>query len=120
MLSASDVSQEVRLVRVLVVDDSAYMRFTLTKYINEASGLVVVGAARDGRDALDMIPKVKPDVVTLDVEMPRLDGLSTLREIMSACPMPVVMLSSLTTEGARETVQALTLGAACQCRAASI
>ena len=111
MLSASGVSQEARPVRVLVVDDSAYIRFTLTKYLNEASGFVVVGAARDGRDALDMIPKVKPDVVTLDVEMPRLDGLSTLREIMAVCPMPVVMLSSLTAEGARETVQALTLGA---------
>jgi two-component system chemotaxis response regulator CheB len=107
----AELLQETHPVRVLVVDDSAYMRFTLTKHLNEAPGFIVVGAARDGRDALDMIPKIKPDVVTLDIEMPRLDGLSTLREIMSACPMPVVMLSSLTTEGARETVQALTLGA---------
>ena len=57
MLSASGVSQEARPVRVLVVDDSAYIRFTLTKYLNEASGFVVVGAARDGRDALDTDPE---------------------------------------------------------------
>jgi two-component system chemotaxis response regulator CheB len=98
-------------VRVLVVDDSAYMRFTIGKHLGEAPGLTVVGTARDGQEALDLIPRLQPDVITLDVEMPRLDGLSTLREIMAADPRPVVMLSSLTTEGARETVQALTLGA---------
>ncbi|MBL8058303.1 MAG: response regulator, partial [Anaerolineales bacterium] len=98
-------------VRVLVVDDSAYMRFTIGKHLAETPGLTVVGAARDGREALELLPRLQPDVITLDVEMPRLDGLSTLREIMATDPRPVVMLSSLTTEGARETVQALTLGA---------
>lgn len=98
-------------VRVLVVDDSAYMRFTIGKHLAETPGLAVVGSARDGREALELIPRLQPDVITLDVEMPRLDGLSTLREIMATDPRPVVMLSSLTTEGARETVQALTLGA---------
>jgi two-component system, chemotaxis family, protein-glutamate methylesterase/glutaminase len=98
-------------VRVLVVDDSAFMRFTITKHLNETPGITVVGAARDGREALDMIPSLNPDVITLDVEMPRLDGLSTLREIMAKFPRPVVMLSSLTSEGTVETVQALTLGA---------
>ncbi len=98
-------------VRVLVVDDSAFMRFTITKRLNEAEGIHVVGAARDGQEALTMLAKLKPDVITLDVEMPRLDGLSTLREIMATHPCPVIMLSSLTTDGARETVQALTLGA---------
>jgi two-component system, chemotaxis family, protein-glutamate methylesterase/glutaminase len=98
-------------VRVLVVDDSAFMRFTISKHLNETAGIQVVGTARDGMEALDLIPKLKPDVVTLDVEMPRLDGLSTLREIMTRFPMPVVMLSSLTAEGTVETVQALTLGA---------
>ncbi len=98
-------------VKVLVVDDSAFMRFTITKHLNEFSGIVVLGAAKDGREALEMIPKLKPDVVTLDVEMPNLDGLSTLREIMSRHPLPVVMLSSLTSEGTLETVRALTLGA---------
>ncbi len=99
------------MIRVLVVDDSAYMRFTIGKFLGETPGLTVVGAARDGREALDLIPQLKPDVITLDVEMPRLDGLSTLREIMATQPRPVIMLSSLTTDGARETVQALTLGA---------
>ena len=98
-------------VRVLVVDDSAFMRFTISKHLNETPGLIVVGTARDGREAIEMIPTLNPDVVTLDVEMPRLDGLSTLREIMTKFPRPVVMLSSLTSEGTVETVQALTLGA---------
>ncbi|NPV87571.1 MAG: chemotaxis response regulator protein-glutamate methylesterase [Anaerolineae bacterium] len=98
-------------VRVLVVDDSAFMRFTISKHLNETPGIVVVGSARDGREALNLIPELQPDVITLDVEMPRLDGLSTLREIMAKFPRPVIMLSSLTTEGAVETVQALTLGA---------
>lgn len=98
-------------VKVLVVDDSAFMRFTITKHLNDYPGITVLGSAKDGREALDMIPKLKPDVVTLDVEMPNLDGLSTLREIMSRHPLPVVMLSSLTSEGTLETVRALTLGA---------
>jgi two-component system, chemotaxis family, protein-glutamate methylesterase/glutaminase len=98
-------------VRILLVDDSAFMRLTLTNHLNQVPGLVVVGAARDGNEALVMIPELKPDVVTLDVEMPQRDGLSTLREIMDRFPLPVIMLSSLTTEGARETIQALTLGA---------
>jgi two-component system chemotaxis response regulator CheB len=98
-------------IRVLVVDDSAFMRYTITRRLSETPGLTVVGAARDGEDALRLIPKVRPDVVTLDVEMPRLNGLDTLREIMSSSPRPVIMLSSLTREGAAETIQALTLGA---------
>lgn len=98
-------------VRVMVVDDSAFMRFTITKHLNETPGITVVTTARDGKEALELIPKFLPDVITLDVEMPRLDGLSTLREIMTNYPRPVIMVSSLTSEGAVETVQALTLGA---------
>jgi two-component system, chemotaxis family, protein-glutamate methylesterase/glutaminase len=98
-------------VKVLVVDDSAFMRFTITKHLNEFPGITVLGAAKDGQEALELIPKLKPDVVTLDVEMPHLDGLSTLREIMARHPLPVIMLSSLTSEGTLETVRALTLGA---------
>lgn len=100
-----------RPVRVLVVDDSAFMRYSISQYLNERPDLQVVGAARDGKEALELIPRLDPDVVTLDVEMPRLDGLSTLREIMQHFPRPVVMLSSMTREGAAETIQALTLGA---------
>lgn len=98
-------------IRVLVVDDSAFMRYSLSLHLGQQPGLQVAGVARDGREALDMIPAIKPDVVTLDVEMPRLDGISTLREIMARFPLPVVMLSSLTREGTVETIQALTLGA---------
>ncbi len=98
-------------IRVLVVDDSAFIRYSLTQYLNERPGIRVVGSARDGVEALEVIPALNPDVITLDVEMPRLDGLSTLREIMARFPRPVVMLSSLTSEGTAETIQALTLGA---------
>lgn len=98
-------------IRVLVVDDSAFMRFAITKCLSEAAGIHVVATARDGIEALDLIRKLSPDVVTLDVEMPRLDGLATLREIMANFPRPVIMLSSVTTEGSRETIQALTYGA---------
>jgi len=98
-------------VRVLVVDDSAFMRFSITQHLNGRAGIQVIGSARDGQEALELIPTLQPDVVTLDVEMPRLDGISTLREIMVRFPRPVVMLSSLTREGAVTTIQALTLGA---------
>lgn len=98
-------------IRVLVVDDSAFMRFSITRHLNETPGLLVVGAARDGEEALALLPELKPDVVTLDVQMPGMDGLEVLHEIMNRHPLPVVMLSSLTREGARETVQALTWGA---------
>jgi two-component system chemotaxis response regulator CheB len=98
-------------IRVLIVDDSAFMRFTLAKRLAETAGLAVVGCARDGQEALALIGKLNPDVVTLDIEMPRMDGLTTLREIMATSPRPVIMLSSLTAEGAQETIQALTLGA---------
>lgn len=100
-----------RTIRVLVVDDSAFMRYTITKHLGEQSDIQVIGSARDGAEALQLIPKMNPDVVTLDVEMPHLDGLSTLREIMINFPRPVIMLSSLTAEGTIETVQALTIGA---------
>ena len=103
--------EENKPVRVLVVDDSAFMRFTITKHLNESPGIQVIGSARDGIEALELIPKLNPDVVTLDVEMPHMDGLSTLKEIMTRFPRPVVMLSSLTAEGTVETVKALTLGA---------
>ena len=98
-------------IRVLVVDDSAFMRFTIVEQINKTTDIRVVGTARDGREALNLIPRLQPDVVTLDIEMPVLDGLSTLREIMIQFPRPVIMFSSLTSEGAVETIQALTLGA---------
>lgn len=98
-------------IRVLVVDDSAFMRYTLTRRLGETPGLAIVGAAHDGKEALQLLESLKPDVITLDVEMPRMDGLTTLKQIMTTRPTPVIMVSSLTTEGARETIQALTFGA---------
>jgi two-component system chemotaxis response regulator CheB len=98
-------------IRVMVVDDSAFMRYTVTRHLDGDPDITVVGSARDGLEALAKIPALRPDVVTLDVEMPRLDGLATLKRIMAECPTPVVMLSSLTQHGARTTVQALMRGA---------
>ncbi|HZW03313.1 MAG TPA: chemotaxis response regulator protein-glutamate methylesterase [Anaerolineaceae bacterium] len=98
-------------IGVLVVDDSAFMRYTISTHLNEHPDIQVIGLARDGQEALELIPRLNPDVITLDVEMPHLDGIATLRQIMASFPRPVIMLSSLTQEGAVETIQALTLGA---------
>lgn len=108
---SSSHQNQGRPIRVLVVDDSAFMRFTLTSRLNAAEGITVVSAAHDGKEALELIGSLKPDVVTLDIEMPHMDGLTTLQQIMAKNPIPVIMVSSLTTEGARETIQALTWGA---------
>lgn len=99
-----------RPVRVLVVDDSAFMRRIISELLT-AAGCQVVGTARDGRDALAKAAALAPDVITLDVEMPVLDGYGTLRELMHTQPLPVVMVSSLTRAGAEATVRALALGA---------
>lgn len=98
-------------IKILVVDDSAFMRKMITEIINAQSDLEVVGTARNGRDALNKLDKLDVDVVTLDVEMPVLDGIDTLREIMSTKPRPVIMLSSRTKKGSETTIQALSLGA---------
>jgi two-component system chemotaxis response regulator CheB len=98
-------------VRVMVVDDSAFMRFSISQHLNENPDLQIIGTANDGREALRLIPQLQPDVITLDVEMPHMDGLSTLRQIMKSYPRPVIMFSSLTKEGTAETIQALMLGA---------
>lgn len=98
-------------IEVLVVDDSAYMRKVVSNMLQSDEEIFVVDTARDGLDALEKIKKWKPDVVTLDVEMPRMDGLTALQKIMVECPTPVVMLSSLTQEGSETTIKALTLGA---------
>ena len=97
-------------IRVLVVDDSPFMRKALERML-QAPDIQVVGTARDGLDALDKIAQHDPDIVTLDVEMPRLDGLGALKRIMAETPRAVLMVSSLTQEGAQATLEALALGA---------
>lgn len=98
-------------MRVLVVDDSAFMRKVIADIINSDPLLEVVGTAVDGIDALGKISKLKPDVITLDVNMPRMDGLTTLKHIMERNPLPVIMLSNATQEGAEITFKALEMGA---------
>ena len=100
-----------RLIRVLVVDDSATVRAVLARRLDADPALEVVGRAADGLEALELIAALRPDVVTLDIEMPRLDGLGTLERIMNEHPTRVVMVSSLTAEGADATIRALELGA---------
>ena len=98
-------------VRVLVVDDSALMRQLLSTMMRSDPDIEVVGAAPDPLVARQMIKDLNPDVVTLDVEMPNMDGISFLEKIMRLRPMPVLMISSLTQDGAEATLQALELGA---------
>jgi two-component system, chemotaxis family, protein-glutamate methylesterase/glutaminase len=101
----------MRPIRILIVDDSAFIRYALSKRLDAEPDLTVIDTASDGIDALAKIARLQPDVVTLDIEMPRLSGLDALRQIMAQHPRPVIMLSTLTQEGARETFQALALGA---------
>lgn len=97
--------------RVLVIDDSALVRSILTDIINKQSDLEVIGAAPDPLVAREMIRATNPDVLTLDVEMPKMDGLDFLEKLMRLRPMPVVMVSTLTERGAEVTMRALELGA---------
>ncbi|BCJ85281.1 protein-glutamate methylesterase/protein-glutamine glutaminase [Effusibacillus dendaii] len=98
-------------IRVLVVDDSALMRRLITDMLQADSDIEVVAAARNGQEALDLLKKHDVDVVTLDIEMPVMDGLLTLPKIQMEHRLPVIMLSSLTTAGADHTIRALELGA---------
>ncbi|WP_102028236.1 protein-glutamate methylesterase/protein-glutamine glutaminase [Salirhabdus sp. Marseille-P4669] len=97
--------------KVLVVDDSAFMRKMITEILESDSALTVVGTARNGQDGLEKANALLPDVITLDVEMPVMNGLETLEAIMQSRPTPVLMLSSITQEGAESTIKALSLGA---------
>lgn len=100
-----------RLVRVLVVDDSSFMRLALTRILQSDPALEVVGCAHDGQQALDMTVQLDPDVITMDVAMPRMNGLEALRILMANAPRPVIMVSAMTQEGARMTLDALDYGA---------
>lgn len=98
-------------VRVLVVDDSVTMRALFSGILNDAPGITVIEHAADADEARDLIKKLRPDVITLDVEMPGMSGLEFLEELMTERPMPVIMLSTLTQKGSDATLKALELGA---------
>jgi len=110
-MSGSTQAAEKRKIRVLVVDDSALVRKLLTEMLESDPQIEVVGAAQDPFMARDKIKQLNPDVLTLDVEMPRMDGVTFLRNLMKLRPMPVVMVSTLTQKGSDITLDALELGA---------
>lgn len=99
-------------IRVLIADDSAFMRKAIVSMLESDPGIKVVGVARHGKEALELAKSLQPDVVTLDIEMPEMDGLTALRRIMAECPANVLMFSSLTKEGSTAALSALRLGAA--------
>ena len=101
----------MKKIRVVVVDDSALVRGLLTEIINRQHDMACVGAANDPLIAREMIRELNPDVITLDVEMPKMDGIEFLSRLMRLRPMPVVMISTLTAKGAEVTIRALELGA---------
>ena len=98
-------------IRVVVVDDSSFMRRHLPRLLETDPDIEVVGTAGNGEEGLALVKALRPHVVTLDVEMPEMDGLTALRHLMSKYPRPVVMLSSLTQQGAVTTLRALNIGA---------
>ena len=108
---AMQTPQRPGRVRVLIVDDSALVRQVLSEILSQDPGIEVVGTASDPLIAREKIKQLEPDVLTLDVEMPRMDGLTFLQNLMRLRPMPVVMVSSLTESGAQVTLDALALGA---------
>jgi two-component system, chemotaxis family, protein-glutamate methylesterase/glutaminase len=100
-----------RIINVIVVDDSAFMRKSLSLMLESDPQIKVIATARDGQEGIEKIKQLKPDLVTMDIEMPTMDGLTALAIIMKEIPVPVLMVSSLTTDGAKATLDALNLGA---------
>ncbi len=98
-------------VKVLVVDDSSFFRRRVTEIVNQDPLLEVVDTAVNGKEAIEKAQSLRPDVITMDIEMPVLDGISAVREIMAKCPTPILMFSSLTQAGAKATLDALDAGA---------
>ena len=99
------------MIRVVVVDDSAFMRKAIGTMLENDPEIQVVGTGKNGQEGLELVRRLDPDVVTLDIEMPVMDGLTTLKHIMMEMPRPVIMISSLTVEGAEATLRALDAGA---------
>src|SRR5438552_3331538 len=105
------VNTPAKKVRVLIVDDSAFMRKVLETIFNADDQLQVAGHAKDGREAVAMAESLKPDVITMDINMPHMDGLQATAQIMTTNPKPIVVVSSESREGAASTLKALELGA---------
>ena len=101
----------VNVKKVLVVDDSAFMRRVIGDIIKDDPRCEVIGTASNGKEALERVKELQPDVISLDIQMPVMDGLSMLKQLNGVRPTPVVMMSTLTKEGAKETIEALELGA---------
>ncbi|OPY83747.1 MAG: Chemotaxis response regulator protein-glutamate methylesterase [Syntrophorhabdus sp. PtaU1.Bin153] len=99
------------MIRVLVVDDSSFMRKTVTRMLQSDENIQVVGTAGNGEEAINKIEALKPDVVTMDIEMPVMNGIEALKHIMAKNPLPVIVLSGISKEGADVTMEALNLGA---------
>ncbi len=100
-----------RDIKVLVVDDSAVVRKVFSEQLSKQKGIVVIGTAPDPYVARDKIVKLKPDVITLDIEMPRMDGITFLKKLMKYYPLPVIIVSSLSTQGSKIALEALSIGA---------
>ena len=98
-------------IRVLVVDDSTFIRNAISGMLSKSSEIEVIGVARNGEEALKKVRELNPDVMTLDIDMPGMNGLQVLETVMDQHPLPVLMVSSLTEDSAKETVQALEFGA---------
>jgi two-component system chemotaxis response regulator CheB len=98
-------------IKVLVVDDSSFFRRRVSEIINASPALEVIATANNGQEAIDMVIKHRPDVVTMDVEMPVMDGITAVKKIMASNPVPILMFSSLTHQGASATLDALEAGA---------
>ena len=98
-------------VKVLIVDDSSFFRRRVTEILEGDANIEVIDAAVNGADAVEKAVKLRPDVITMDVEMPVLDGISAVKQIMAKSPTPILMFSSLTREGASATLDALDAGA---------
>jgi two-component system chemotaxis response regulator CheB len=107
MITSSD-----RRIKVLIIDDSAFMRRIISDMLISDANIEVAATARNGREGIEKAIAIKPDIITLDVEMPVMNGLETLAELMKLKPVPkVIMLSSTTYEGGEATIKALELGA---------
>lgn len=98
-------------IRVLIVDDSSFMRMAIRGILSRDPEIEVIGSAVDGQEGVDKAIELKPDLITMDIEMPRMDGISALKQVMAKAPTRVIMVSTLTNEGARATFEALEAGA---------